>query len=70
MKIDKHREKVIFRAEEGEELEISYDNRGEPFREGLSISLDGNESHVSLFIEKREARLLRDLLNNLYPVKS
>lgn len=60
---------VAFRAEEGHELRIVHTNRGEPYREGIEVSLElpGNEYGGHLFLEGGEARQLRDLLNDLYP---
>ena len=69
MKIDKYKKKVSFQAEDGEFLDVEYDNRGEPYREGISMSFNGCDLFVSLFIEGREAKELRDLLLYLYPPK-
>ncbi|WP_062120314.1 hypothetical protein [Aureimonas sp. AU40] len=60
------------RGEDGEELTVRYDNRGDPYREGTTISLDLPErweNISSVFLETREAIELRDLLNKLYPPK-
>lgn len=68
----KYEMSVLFSAEDGDRLEVSYDNRGEPYREGISLSLHEPDkpwrSHV--FIEKREALELRDLIDELFPRKS
>lgn len=61
---------VKFTGEDGEELSVSHDNRGEPFREGVSLELrQGYDSRASVFLEDYEARKLRDLLNRLYPMR-
>lgn len=63
---------VRFRAEDGDELVIRHDNRGEPYRKGLSVSLERADHRYSghMFIFSDEAIQLRDLLNQLYPVKT
>lgn len=60
---------VVFTAEDETKLSVSYTNRGEPFRKGVELSLEFPEDRYGghLFLEDREARELRDLLNNLYP---
>ena len=69
MKIDKTQSLLRFRGEDGESLEVSYSNMGEPFREGIQLVLDDGEHERSpyIFLEKHEAEKLRDLLNGLYP---
>lgn len=61
-----------FRAEslfgEVTELRVTHTNRGEPYRDGMELSLDTEyNNHATLFLEADEARQLRDLLNRLYP---
>lgn len=57
------------RGEGGDELIASYDNRGDPYREGVDLRiLNGYDTIVSVFLDDHEARSLRDLLNRLYPV--
>lgn len=62
---------VRFAAEDGDELRVVYDNRGDPYREGITLSLDRSSGDYGahLFLEQDEARQLRDLLNSLYPPK-
>ena len=62
-------ESVRFRGEDGHELRVTYDNRGEPYREGVQFALDKADGDYGahLFLEDREARELRDFLNALYP---
>lgn len=62
---------VRFRAEDGAELVIVHTNQGDPYREGIQMSLDidGGRYGGHLFLEDFEARCLRDLLNRLYPVR-
>jgi hypothetical protein len=58
-----------FRAEQGDELTVGYDNRGEPYRQGISLWLETGEKYAGVFLEEDEARELRDLLNRIMPVK-
>ena len=60
---------VRFVAEDGDMLIVTYTNRGEPYREGIQLSLevDGGQYGGHLFLEDREAKQLRDLLNAVYP---
>jgi len=56
------------RGEDGDELTVHHNNRGDPYREGIQIDLSEDyRSIVSVFLETREAKALRDLLNQLYP---
>ena len=60
--------RLELRGEEGDSLTVTYDNRGEPYREGITLSLsDGAMTEAAVFIENREACELRDLLNRMYP---
>lgn len=55
---------------DGEEcsLSVRFSNRGEPYRDGIELELEEESRLVAcLFIESREAKQLRDLLNRLYP---
>lgn len=67
MKVDKYKQRAEFRGEDGERLEVNYANRGEPYREGIDIALYENRKLSYIFLEDREAKELRDLLNRLYP---
>jgi hypothetical protein len=67
MKIDDYQKRIKFEAEGGGSLEIYHDNMGEPFRDGIGMCLENGEDFVFLFIEKHEAKRLRDLLNRLFP---
>jgi hypothetical protein len=69
MKVDRMKQRVEFRGEDGCSLEICYSNMGEPFREGIQLSLDEGDHERSpyIFLEQHEAKELRDLLNRLYP---
>jgi hypothetical protein len=69
MKVAKGIQHVTFRGEDGDELRVGFDNRGDPYREGVTLTLsNGYETQVHLFLEEREVIHLRDLLLNLYPV--
>jgi hypothetical protein len=40
-----------FRAEQGDELTVGYDNRGEPYRQGISLWLETGEKYAGVFLE-------------------
>jgi|GEM_PF-2787437 len=66
MKVNRHIGAKIFRGEDGDSLTIRYDNRGEPFREGVNIELqDDDYNGVSIFLDERELKELKDFLNDL-----
>jgi hypothetical protein len=55
-------------GEEATTMRIRHSNRGEPYREGIDIEVDDpNGGSVRCFLDDREARSIRDLLNRLYP---
>jgi hypothetical protein len=66
---DLDKKSVTFRGEDSSEMRVYHSNRGDPFREGIEVSLDlnGGERGGYVFLEEREALALRDLLNRLYP---
>lgn len=65
---DRNEAHATFTAEEGDQLVVSYDNRGDPFREGIAIVLHepGKPWRASVFLDRREALELRNLINNLF----
>jgi hypothetical protein len=69
VKVLKGIQHVTFRGEDGDELRVGFDNRGDPYREGITLDLSNDyETQVYLFLEEREVIRLRDLLLSLYPV--
>jgi len=68
--LKRNKGKLNFKGEEGEELDVYYDNRGEPYRSGLSLSLtkEGAES-AYVFLEESECEKLRNLLMRLLPLR-
>ena len=60
-----------FEGENGDLLEVYRDNRGEPYRAGLTLYLHDRSFSPRLtqgvFIDDTEARRLRDLLNRAFP---
>lgn len=62
MKIVRLKKRVI-RAEDGQDLVLEYDNMGEPYREGCSMTIGDQRA----FLESHKAIELRDLLNEMYP---
>ena len=51
----------------GNELTVHYDNRGDPYRKGVSLNFTGDRNMYFVFLEDYEAGRLRDLLNELLP---
>lgn len=60
---------IVAKSEDGEELRVSYSNRGEPYREGCEVEVmlatDQYTPSVSMFLEHYELKRLRDALSNL-----
>uniref|UniRef100_A0AAU6W0V4 Tail assembly chaperone n=1 Tax=Pseudomonas phage Nican01 TaxID=3138540 RepID=A0AAU6W0V4_9CAUD len=74
MKIETPRQKLTLQSSNPSEdgrLEVYYDNRGEPYRQGISLSLERPDLQVSanIFLETWEGRAFRDLLLKLYPLQ-
>jgi hypothetical protein len=69
---EKHEAHVCFSAEEGDQLVVAYDNRGDPYREGISLTLhEPDKPYRSyVFLNKTEAGDLRDLINRLFPPRT
>lgn len=69
--LNKYNKCVEFIAEDGESIAVSYDNRGEPFREGIYLCARDRNRNVSVdaFLGTDEALQIRDLLNTLYPTE-
>lgn len=68
MLTDKYRIRLELFAENGDRLLVKYDNRGEPFREGLVMELiQGDGAVDSVFLSDSDAMQLRDMLNARYP---
>jgi hypothetical protein len=70
MRIDRGIKRVDFEGEDGDTLSVHYDNRGDPYRQGVTLDLRNADTQdsVGVFLESREACELRDLLNRLYPI--
>lgn len=74
MKIETPRQKLTLQSSNPSEdgrLEVYYDNRGEPYRQGISLSLERPDLQQSanIFLETWEGRAFRDLLLKLYPLQ-
>ena len=65
MKINRECERLIFEAEDHEELMISYSNRGNPFVEGVSISIRDGTQWLECLLTGSDARELRDKINEM-----
>ncbi|WP_199097168.1 hypothetical protein [Dyella sp. ASV21] len=68
--IDKFSAHETFTGEDGDSLRVSYDNRGEPYREGITFAFEEGTKHVDVFIDKYEALRLADLITKLYPPRN
>jgi hypothetical protein len=60
---------VTFDGEDGEKLRVSYDNRGDPYRQGVALWLESGSALQGVFIDEREVRQLQDMLDLLFPRK-
>ena len=60
-------ERLTLPGEDDSKLEIYYDNRGEPFREGAWIELcvSDYKKSIGVFLEKNEVIELRDKLSQI-----
>lgn len=67
MRVDKYKESEVFEGEEGERLRVCYDNRGDPYSEGITLEFEDWGTRTSVYLEKREAKQLADLIKRLYP---
>jgi len=47
-----YEKRVTFRGEEGDSLEVGYDNRGDPYRTGISLWLTGDSGGAGCFPER------------------
>lgn len=62
---------VEFLGEDGASLRVGYDNRGEPYRQGITLCLEapGNHGSKYVFIDEREAKQLKVLIETIFPEK-
>lgn len=67
--IVKSEKSIVIRAEDGAELRITYDNRGEPYRDGIGMGLTDGDKNTSLFLERAEALAIRDVITRIFPVQ-
>jgi len=60
-------ERLTLLGEDDCKLEIYYDNRGEPFREGVWVELcvSDYKKSIGVFLEKNEVMKLRDKLSQI-----
>jgi len=57
---------------DGSEVRVSYDNRGEPYREGVEFSFDkcdGRTRPIWVFLERHEVESLREKLDEFLAAK-
>lgn len=71
MRALRERQRIDFEGEDGDTLSVHYDNRGEPYREGITLDLHNGDTQqgIGVFLTNREARDLAILLNHLYPAE-
>ena len=65
MKINQKVKPLVF-TDEGRQITVQYENRGEPFREGVGITFDSelpSEHAVWVLLDVQEVAQLRDKLN-------
>lgn len=72
MKIVEGAKSLVLPGEDGGEMRIHYDNRGEPYREGVTFDVsfgfrDEFDKSVNVFLDRRSGRAVRDLMNRLFP---
>ena len=67
--MDKNKERIEFHSEDEDEdecLSVYYDNRGDPYSQGITIELKEYDSYSAVYLEKQEALRLVELIINLY----
>jgi hypothetical protein len=63
---------LVLSDENGHELRVQYDNRGDPYRQGVDMtfdSCDGRTMPVWVFLERDEVERLRDKLSEFLDAK-
>lgn len=67
MKVDKFTPKEVFEGDEGESLEVYYDNTGgrRGYSEGLTFELVYEGCRQTVYLTKRELRRLHELTGKL-----
>lgn len=69
-RIDRYKDTEVFDDERGgDKLTVRYDNRGEPYQQGISLELQCGMSNdsVSVFLDSSEAKRLKRFIDRLYP---
>ncbi len=60
------RDRVTLSSLSGEsKLTVEYDNLGEPFREGVLLTIDDESNYVGVLLDRDDVIRLRDALSNL-----
>lgn len=69
MKVLRNIKRLELVGDDGDTLTVHYDNRGEPYREGITLDLHNEmlQKGIGVFLTNREALELRDHLNAMYP---
>ncbi len=69
MKVNSMVKPAVFVGEDGERLEMSRSNRGEPYRDGIELNIDEGEAYLSAFLELGEVREMQRFLNEYLRVE-
>ena len=63
MLVDKRKVPPLVFREGDDQVLVQYSNRGDPWREGVELSFEGDRRWVAVLLEEWEVRQLRDKLN-------
>lgn len=65
--VDRYKQKVVFKGDDGDEFIVEYDNRGEPYRDGAVFRLydESYSDERSVFLEESELRELKKVIDKL-----
>jgi hypothetical protein len=70
--VDKHKDVLELTSPDGDRLVVSYDNRGEPFREGITLEFGAPHwagHRTIVFLDNREVRMLHTTLGSILGTK-
>jgi hypothetical protein len=62
MEVVRQTKPLVF-SEDDDELRVAYDNRGEPYRDGVQLEFRSRDCWSAVLLDCREVELLRDKLN-------
>ncbi len=64
MKVERKIKKGILAGAEGEILRVYEDNRGEPYRKGLTLVFDDSKSEIHIFLGTSQVKTLQGILTD------